>query len=257
MKSNFIEISYKASEFTDEEIQEISSKLNNYGKISIQKWYSTKGHIDLYSIFSTIVEFSKEHPILVKYAYDATIGEIFKGVFHSNKLREIATNKTDTISSEIVNLIKSKYSFFKTYYEVFIVKKEITNKAISHIEQLGNLTIYIVLNHEKVNEELIENLAVSIVKIYGLLSLGIIEIESEGYQQAQLYPNFLTNTWDYLFLPTRQAYGNFIDRYYDLNDEKIYYFDNALDFLNKFPISDIDEYKFLISAKYYLKNQEE
>jgi len=71
-------------------------------------------------------------------------------------------------------------------------------------------------------------------------------IEIDDIKVVQLYPNFDKQEWDYLFIPTENAFGNYIDRYYCFSENRIYYIVSAIDFIEKFQITDLDEYKLII-----------
>ena len=111
------------------------------------------------------------------------------------------------------------------------------------------MVYYAVLNHKKSTKKLIERLPDALVRAVGEISLNRIPIEHPNV--IQLYPNFETESWDYLFMPTVSAFGNYIDRYFDFRTNQMITINSREEFYKKFEIDDEDIYKFIISARFH------
>ncbi|MCJ7588691.1 MAG: hypothetical protein MUQ00_12440 [Candidatus Aminicenantes bacterium] len=51
------------------------------------------------------------------------------------------------------------------------------------------------------------------------------------------------------FIPSTQAFGNYIDRYFNIRDGKFYIIKSPEEFIDKFNADDRDDFKFPMSPK--------
>jgi hypothetical protein len=225
------------SALAEHEVEEIIKLSKRHGKVDARKRGVGSGAIDLVAL----LEFSVEYGI-AKIVYEAFL----KGVLNENYIKQLG----ESVRKEMLMQISDVGNYISAFYKVFISKKQDIREAIVFIEQFENYTIYVVLNEHRATQKLADGAVEALVKLCSFIALTQIETESPFV--LQLYPNYATETWDYVFVPTAQAYGKFIDKYFDFGDNSFHYIDSAEEFINKFEITDFDEYKFIISAKYHL-----
>ena len=235
-----IVIKYNDSEIADRDISEITNLSSKYGNVDVKKYGGIRSSaLDLVSIleFSIATGAGK----IISDAY-------LKGLLGESYIKELGESTRGFILSSVSGI----GNYISAFYKVFISKQRASQKAITFVEQFENYTIYVVLNDNKMTQTLADSVAQSLVKLYSFIALR--RIETDTPKVLQLYPNYDTDRWDYVFAPTTQAYGKYIDRYFSLEDESFHYIDSVEEFINKFQITDFDEFKFIISAKYHLNS---
>jgi hypothetical protein len=211
-----------------EEIHNISEK---FGSVAEESWGARSGAIDLVSIIEIIVG------VVGMKALDGFV----EGLVGKDWFKELG-KKTQTVVSSAL----SEFSqYFSELFRRVIRKNKERLGAIVAIEQIQDIKLYVVLNHDMMTESLIASLPFAIAVVARLLLLDKISVEHP--KVVQLYPNF--ETWDYLFVPSTRAFGNFVDRYVDLRDGKDHVVKSPEEFTQKFVRSDRDIFKFLISPR--------
>lgn len=224
--------------FTDDEIVDIVNFAQPYGDVITESWSSRFSALDLVDI----LEFSLGSTI-TKIVSDAYL----KGLLNEKWLKE----KGELNRKQLIADFEQTKNFISAFYKVFIQNKQGDEKSITFIEQFENCTIYVSLNNHDITTKLIDELANALVKTCGYISLKQIEL-SEPFV-LQLYPNFKTESWDYLFTPTISAFGSYVDRYFDFRDNQTHYITSSEQFIELFDIRDTGEYKMIISALRYQK----
>jgi hypothetical protein len=224
-----ITITYKDKELTKDELEQLISLSREHGDVEVQKRGSGSGALDL-----------------LNYIEIKLFDELIKGLFGADYLKGLGS----TVFKSIIHEVSAIGDYYASIYKIFIKGLEPKSRSIAIVEEFEGHTIYAVLNYSQFSEKLARDLAEAIVKTFSLISSKRMILESP--KVLQLYPNFSTQTWDYVFAPTTQAYGKFIDRYYDFKDDEIHIVHTAEEFLDLFNVSDLDEYRFIISAKYHL-----
>lgn len=232
------------TKLSNEEIDTVVTLSENHGNVLVERWGSRNAAIDIVT-FLEISAVSSLFSVLTKPIVEGYL----KGLVNEDYFKNLGRNNRN----EIIHFVNEMKYFLSAFYEVFVVSKKLQNEAIALVEKIGNVTLYVALNSEKVTRELSINLGEALVKTIGYILLGYLKLD-EPYV-VQLYPNFETNTWDYVFAPTTEAFGNFVNRYFDFKDNQFHIIESAENFIEKFQISDLDEYKFIISAKYHLNNR--
>jgi hypothetical protein len=101
---------------------------------------------------------------------------------------------------------------------------------------------------------LIEKLPEAIVRTYSLVTLRLIDVQEPRI--IQLYPDFEKQTWEFLLIPTANAFGKYIDRYYSFTENQTYLLKSVEEFNSKFSITEFDEYKLLINPRQHSNNNE-
>jgi hypothetical protein len=227
-----ITITFTGNELTEQEIEQVISLSREYGNVEVQKRGQGNSSLDL-----------------IDYIGIKLAEGFLKGLLGEDYLKQFGKSVLDTVIREIGAL----NNYYHSFYKVFIKNQASNPKSISIREEFEGYNIYAVLNGSQMTEKLSKNLADAIVKTFALISSK--DLIAEHPKILQLYPNFSTETWDYVFAPTTQAYGKFIDRYYDLKDNQYYFVTSAEEFIDLFNISNLDEYKFIISATFHQKEQ--
>jgi len=236
-----IQIKYGSkTKLSEEEINQIISLSNRYGNVQIKKWGIRSGAIDLI----TTVEI-----LFLSFVAKPILDGFFKGLFGEAYFKNLGESVREGIANEIVDF----KSYLTNLFQVFISKKLDDEDAIAIVEQIEGVVYYAVLNHKKATEKLISELPEALVRAIGEVSLKRIIVTEPN--TVQLYPNFETETWDYLFIPTVDGYGNYMNRYYDFNLGQTISLDTREEFYNTFNIDERDTYKQIISAKYHEQRQ--
>ena len=175
------------------------------------------------------VEVSKYGKVEVK-TYTSKSGSIdFLSIF------DLIFNHLD----EIVSLAKFG-ELIRSYYKIFVKNKENKNRAYSLWFPVNDKTILVAINHSKMTDELLSHLPQALLKVFEKINLFETKI-------CQLYPDFGIDEWRYLFIPTDEAFGNFVNLYYDLKEDKIYQVKSKQEFIKKFRLIEDDKYKLIIS----------
>jgi hypothetical protein len=227
-----ITITCIGNELTEQKLEQVINISSEHGDVEVLKRARGNSALDL-----------------INYIELKLVEEFLKGLLGADYLKQFGKGLLDAVIRDIGALSNYYYSFYK----VFIKNQKFNPKSISIKEDFEGYTIYAVLNASRMTEKLTKDLAGALVKTFALISSK--DLITEHPQILQLYPNFSTETWDYIFTPTTQAYGKFIDRYYDLKDNQYHFVASAEEFIDLFNVSSLDEYKFIISATFHLKGQ--
>jgi len=142
-------------------------------------------------------------------------------------------------------------NWLNSFYEIYISKHLNDDRAISIEERINGITFFVVLNHEKATKELIAELPNAIEKT--LRKVFVEKIIDPQSSVIQLFPNFDASRWDYLFMPTYNGFGNFIDRYYDFSKEETIEIKSRKEFYSIFNLENDESHKYIISAKFHEK----
>jgi hypothetical protein len=183
-----------------DEIGNLTEKIaQNYGTTTRHIWGRRFGAIDIESLIE----------IGVCWAFFEIVKNYGKGLIGIDWFKNLEEEHRKKLLHEI-SIIKS---FIKEYYNQFI-KNNKMEESISLIEKFNDITIFVSLNDTRLIPKLIDHLGNALCELYAKLDLGIIDLKEA--KTVQLYPNFNTETWDFIFAPSNAGFGKFIDRYYDL-----------------------------------------
>ncbi len=211
-----------------EEVRTISRK---YGDLSEKTWGMRVGAIDLVTILQIVGVF-----VAMKAIDGFVEGLIGKDWFTK-------------LGSKTRNIVSVKLREFSNYLSELFDKVIKSNRdrygAIVVIEYINDVTLYAVLNHKRMNAELISSLPFAIAKV--AREIMINGLPEDNPKVAQLFPNFEIDSWDYLFVPSVRVFGQFIDRYLDLRDGQYYTVHSSEEFKARFSSHDRDILKFLIT----------
>ena len=227
-----IKFTYRKSlDFSEQEKDFLENKSTSFGQVEIKTYSSRSGALDLVSIVETTLSF----------ALLTNLQAFIKGFIGEDWFKELGVKARSELESEL----KQAKNFLKAFYDVFIKDKQKLQEAFVISETIGEVTLFVVINHCNMTDELLDKLPKALVDTYGKISLGHIEIESKI---CQLYPDFKNSEWRYLFAPTFSAFGNYVDQYYDFKFNKMVQINSKEEFIEKFELIEEDKYKLIINA---------
>jgi hypothetical protein len=211
-----------------EEVRTISKK---YGKFSEKTWKFRAGAID----FVTILE------IVGVFVGMKAIDGFVEGAIGKDSFTELGRKTRNVVSQRV-----RKFSnYLSELFDKVIRGNRDRYGAIAIIEYIDDVTLYVVLNHSRMNEKLISSLPFAIAKV--VREIAVNGFPEDSPKSVQLFPHFETSSWDYLFVPSTKAFGQFIDRYLDLRNGRYYIIDSPREFREHFLPHDRDIFKFLIT----------
>jgi hypothetical protein len=214
-----------------EVLNEVRVISGNWGTVSEETWGMRAGAIDLVTILEIVVVFAAMKLVdgfvegLVGKDWFARLGRKTRSTF-SVKLREFSDYLTE-LFHKVIRAHRDRYG------------------AIAVIENVDGATIFAVLNHKHMNAELIASLPLAIAIVVRHILINGLPKDSQ--RVVQLFPNFETDSWDYLFVPSTSAFGQFIDRYLNLRDEEYHLIRSAEEFRERFDPHNADIFKLLIT----------
>lgn len=219
-------------EFSKEEDEFLRIKSGEFGVVEVKTYYTKSGTIDLVSIIETILTFTVLN----------NSKSFLKGLIGDDFFRQLGTEVRQELLIEIQNL----KGFIEAYYKVFIKRKKDESKAFVISVMIEDIRLYVALNHSQMTDELLESLPQTLVISYGKIIRNHIEVESKI---CQLFPDFENNKWSYLFVPTINGFGNYIDQYFDFEIDQLIQVNSKSDFLERFKINDLDLNKLIINPQ--------
>jgi len=204
-----------------------------YGDLSERPWFIRSSAIDLETILEIIGTFTSLN--ILDELTESLVGKDYF-VEIEKRCRKGAHESVDRLRAFLVDFFQNIISRNKDRYGAFAL-----------VEHLNDFQpFYVVLNNKRMSINLIETLPEAIA--LSTFVMGNTDIE-DAPRTTQLYPNFQTGTWDYILMPTNRAFGEYVDRFYDLKKRELVYLSSPEAFLSKFDPDDKDDFKFLINPK--------
>lgn len=227
-----IEFSYReGTNFPNNGKAFLIQESKTFGHVTIRTYKTRFGAIDLVTVLAASLS------CIVKTGLQSFV----KGFVGEDWLKALGAKAR----SELIKELKNTKYFIKAYYDCFIRNEPNIEQAYVITENIGDITLFVVLNHYQMTDILLDKLPQALVETYGKISLGYLDIESKI---CQLFPDFGRNEWRYLFSPTFSGFGNFVDRYYDLNSNEVILITSKEEFINRFDLKEEDKYKLIISG---------
>lgn len=226
-----IHIEYESKgNISQELLGEIRDITRKHGELSENQLGMRAGAIDLVTIFEIVGVFTG-----LKILDGLVEGLVGKDIFIEigKKCRKGTLESADRFRYFLIDFFKNIIAINKNRYGAFVL-----------VEHINDFTLYVVLNNKRMSTNLMETLPETIA--LSIIIVANIDIK-DNPRIIQLYPNFETDTWDYILMPTSQAFGKYIDRYFDLRQNSLEYLSSPDDFLIKFDPDDKDDFKFLVS----------
>ena len=119
-----------------------------------------------------------------------------------------------------------------------------SREALAIVIPIGRTTLYIVINHNDMPPNLFYNLPKGVIRALKYLAEESIPKDATCFQ---LFFDKTSGSWRYLFMPTKEGFGRFIDRYIDLDDKKVELIKSREEFLEKFRPSNQDQFMFIVT----------
>lgn len=238
--NKWITYSYRKSENADLE-ELINLFENSIG--GIRKPYGIRaGAIDLVTMFEIVI------PFTTGIAINTILKKYFEGLLNADELKKLGEKHR----SEITGFYKKvRSNLKKIIFPIINSPKNIfpcytfqgAEKAAAIRVEFGAVECFIVLNNTSINKELINKIPAALTSlIHTIITYGL----PEETHVLQLYYDKDERDWRYLFMPTVNGFGNYIDRYVDLKTGELVYLNRPEDFFNTFLPDIRDRYKFLV-----------
>ena len=213
---------------TLENVRTISQK---HGSVSEKTWGMRSGAIDLVSILE----------ISIAFAVTKAVEGYVEGLVGKQLFQELG----EKTRAALVDRFSAATSYLRDLYHQVVKNNSRRYGAIVLIGSIQDITVYVVLNHEQASEDLVASIPVAFAKVAEFISVN--GLPKDNPRTVQLFPNFQTQSWDYLLVPSTDSFGGHIDRYLDLRDYKYYRLTSAEEFLAKFPLGNFGDYKLIVS----------
>lgn len=186
--------------------------------------------------------------LVIGAAFKKPFDKYFEGLFNGDRLKELGERHRvkvaewfSILEKEITKVVQSA----ALVYNKGSLKAKLNNDGKAFVIQIfiDSHELFIVLNHNNLSFHELINLPKGIVSaLHYLFENGIIE-DSTSFQ---LYFDHLSKKWKYLFVPTAQAFGKWIDRYVDLDTGIVRLIKSQNEFVETFNPSYEDRNRFLI-----------
>ena len=238
-----IQIDFVYQQSEEEDLENFLSELQDEVGGERNPYSSRRGAICLVTFLSIVATF------IIVPTVQSAVQKYLEGLLNFDGLKDLgeAHRKQvaiwfQKIGNEVRRLVRSVQE------NQFLIRKRFTFQqkeealALEIPTKFGS--IYIVLNHEYTSPTLLENLPKAVVAAIRYLHEHPPLEESIVFQ---LYFDTSSQEWIYLFAPTTQGFGHYVDRYIDLRTQQIKLVSSRSEFIELFqPVPD-DELKFIIS----------
>lgn len=204
---------------------------------------SRKGAIDLVTFLSIVATF------VIVPTLQSAVQKYLEGLLDFDGLKDLgeAHRKQifiwfQRIGNEVLRLVRAVQEKQLLIRKPFTFQQKEEALALEIPTKFGNT--YIVLNHKYISSTLLENLPRAVVTAIRYLHENLPLEEAIVFQ---LYYDASSQDWIYLFAPTTQGFGHYIDRYIDLRTQQIKLVSSRSEFIKLFQPASEDELKFIIS----------
>jgi hypothetical protein len=203
-----------------------------------EPYYAKGGAIDLVSFLEITVSFITSQ-LAKKYV---------KGFFGADTIQKMAENHRKQVLSFLQDLEVKLYELMINIEDakIFLGSKFEFNskeKALVIEFYLPAGALHVVVNHAAMSPITIKNLPAGILSAIQFLAENQLEDEQGIYQ---LYFND-KHEWNYLFAPTTEGFGRYIDRIIDLRSQTVHKISSIEEFVSLVSPHPDDELKFLVS----------
>lgn len=212
-----------------------------------QPHWGRVGGIDLVTFLEIVISFTAGvtiTPLLKKYFEGLLNADELKnlGSKHRAEIRDWFKKVEDNIRKLIAPIIEDqKPSIFHTNFHI-------EGKALALRVHFRDVECFIVLNHATISKSLLDSVPQAVTKVINyLITHGV----PEDTHVIQIYYDIESEEWRYLFMPTSQGFGSFIDRYVDFKTGELININRSDDFVKTFLPSVEDRLKFLVDSERY------
>jgi hypothetical protein len=238
-----LEINYVYRQSKEKDLEAFLSGLQNEVGGEREPYGSRKGALDLVSFLELAVVFTAGialRPVVQKY---------FEGLLNADALKKLGEEHRKQLvewfvecENSLLELIQAVQSSLALIHTSFTFRGK--EEALVLEVPTGAGTLYVVLNHKNISPVLLKNLPKGIVSAIRFLYETGFPDRTIAFQ---LYYDREAKEWIYLFAPSMEGFGNYIDRYVDLRDGQVKFISSPQDFSRLFQPSVEDEFKFLVS----------
>ena len=238
------QINYVYRQSEERDLEDFLPELQDEVSGEITPYISGRGVFDLVTFLSISVTF-----VVIPHILTPVVSKYLEGLLDFDTVKDLGKAHREQIAKwfrrigiEIHGLVRAIQEKQISTGKSFTFQKKKEALALEISTKFGS--IYIVLNHKHISPTLLENLPRAVVKAIRYLH------ENPPLEQAigfQLYYDALSQDWIYLFAPTTQGFGYYVDRYIDLRTQQIKLISSRSEFIKLFQPASEDELKFLIS----------
>jgi hypothetical protein len=237
------EYSKNDEEYVDKVIKEIENDLGG----ERHPYGARAGAIDLLTVLEFVFTF------IVGTTLGRALNEYFSGLIKSDSAKKLGERHHEIIKNWLNDIENAFQNFIKSFKRKFHNDVETPTfegkeKSIALRLSIVHIDLFIVLNQYKINDQNLDKLPAAIVKVLKYIAGTNLP---EDIIVLQLYYDHNQNDWCYLFMPSRNAFGNCIDRMVNINTDDIIYFDSPEDFISRLKISEEEGLKLLVDPFRY------
>ena len=179
-----------------------------------------------------------------KYAEGLLDADSFKKMGESHRVE--LRNWYSTVENQINSIIDS-VERIRSITPIFTFQDH--EECLALVFGLPNgARCYIALNHCRMSSTMLKRIPQAVVNT---LRYAIEDGLPEDVRVAQLYYDQGTDSWPYLFIPTLDGFGNFVDRYVDLESRHVHTLLSADEFLLKFCPDEGERLQLIISPLHH------
>lgn len=234
--------SYHYAKSDEARFEQFLSQLENDFGGERSPWGIRGGAIDLVTAFEVIIG-----PLALVTA-KTIVGKYLDGLVNTDAIKAVGIRHRQKIlalsqsaATEMRHLCKKLDLMMKNGLTAAFRGNEL---AVTLILPIENLTCYIVLNQEGVETQSLEIIPEAVNRLLELKMSGAIP---EDAHSSQLFFDPESKFWRYLFIPSNQGFGQYIDRFIDLKTGIVFPVKNKQEFIDRFNPSWNDRLKFLVS----------
>jgi len=206
-------------------------------------WDIRGGAIDLVTVFEVVVGWEA-----LSFIAKSIASKYLDGLLNTDAIKKVgATHRQQVVSlsKKAIDALRGMCSKLSTVIQNGLDGMSINRDlAVTLRFQIDDLSCYVVVNQDGVDHQSFDSIPKAIDRLVQLKSLGFVVDDAHT---SQLFFDFETGYWRYLFIPTNEAFGHHIDRCIDLENGEILLLSSNQEFIERFSPSVEDQLKFLIS----------
>ncbi len=206
-------------------------------------YFARGGAVDIVSLLELLVVFTAGisiKPVLQKYFEGLLNADGMKAL--GEKHRKEVTDWFHVLEKDLADIVSS------IHLSLGLLHTSLTYDGNEEAIVLEIPTysgpLYVVLNHKELTPQLVKNLPKGIITAVQFLCENSFPDKAVAFQ---LYFETKSHQWVYLFAPTVNGFGDYINRYVDLRDAEIRHLASQSAFIHMFDPAPEDSLKFLVS----------
>lgn len=182
------------------------------------------------------------------------LSKYFEGLLNADAVKKVGEGQrlaiqewTAGVAADLGKFIKAVATIYASSDVSFQYKGRQKALALELVLPRG-IQCYVVLNHEGVGPSLLGTIPDGVVRAIQFAADGRLPTDAKV---VQLYFDRESEQWIYLFVPSLDGFGHWIDRYIDLLSGETVKLNSVEEFVARFKPTDGDAMKFLVTP--YLK----